>query len=96
MSDSKRFIRPAISALIIAATVLGLYNVYSDNTEVLVMAKQTACSGAPECEASIATQGRHAFWQSFTFRTNVKGQATVDVRCKRWLYLLGSYTCEKR
>ena len=96
MADSKRLVRPLISVLILGATALGLYNVYGDNTEVVSMAKQAACGDEPKCSADMRSQGRHAFAQTFTFQTNLKGQSSVDVACTRSLYLIGAYTCHRK
>ena len=96
MLDTKRLIRPAVSVVIILATALGLYNVYSDNAEVVALAKQVACSDEPKCEATMSSQGRHAFAQTFTFRTNLPRQSSAEVSCVRSLYLLGAYRCSKK
>ena len=96
MAESKRLVRPLISVLLIGATALGLYNVYGDNAEVVAMAKQVACSEQPKCTADLQSAERHAFGQAFTFRTNLKGESTVGVTCKRSLYLVGPYACQKK
>ena len=92
MADSKRLIRPLISILIIGATLLGLYNVYGDNSDVVVLAKIVAC-GDPDCKATKTHEARYPFTQGFTFQTK---KGSVDIRCARSLYLLGEYSCEKK
>ena len=95
MVDWKRVLRRSFSVILIAATVLGLYNVYSDNAAVVAMAEATACGGR-NCTARITRQERNPFTQSFTFQTSIKSHSTVDVTCARSLYLLGDYSCEIR
>ena len=95
MADSKRIIRPLISLLIIAATALGLVNVYADNAAVIQLAEQTAC-GDRNCAVTMTHQERNPFTQSFTFQTDLKTQTTAEVSCHRSLYLLGEYSCQRR
>ncbi len=95
MAELKRVIRPAISALIIGATALGLYNVYSDNSDVIALAESVAC-GKEKCAIQMTRQERNPFAQSFAFQTSVKNQSTVEVRCVRSMYLLGEYDCRKK
>ena len=92
MADSRRVIRPAISLLIIVATVLGLLNVYGDNSEVVTKAKIVAC-GDPDCRATKTHEERNPFTQNFTFQTS---KESVEVRCARLLYLLGAYSCDRK
>jgi len=98
MAESRGFARHLTSVLLLGGTALGLYNVYSDNTELKRLAEQTAC-GARECSAKVTRESRSPLSQSFTFQTELveKGKsgrrASVDVECKRSLILLGSYTC---
>jgi hypothetical protein len=95
MADTRGITRRAISILIIAATLLGLYNVYGDNSEVVKLAEQAAC-GEHKCAVTMTRQDRNPFTQSFTFQTDIEKQTTVDVRCARSLYLLGGYSCERK
>jgi hypothetical protein len=99
MADSPGFVRRLGSVLLIAGTVLGLYNVYADNTEVRVLAERTAC-GERDCTARVTRESRSPISQSFTYQTELteKGrprrQASVDVECQRAYYLLGEYSCK--
>ena len=95
MAESKRVIRPIISALIIGATALGLYNVFSDNSDVVSLAESVAC-GKENCSVQMTRQERNPFAQSFAFQTSLKNESTVEVRCVRSLYLLGEYDCRKK
>jgi len=98
MAESRGLLRHLTSALLLGGTALGLYNVYSDNTELKLHAEKTACGGRA-CSAKVTRESRSPLSQSFTFQTELveKGKsgrrASVDVECKRGLILLGSYTC---
>lgn len=87
-----------ISILLLVGTALGLYNVYSDNTDVRALAERAACGDRP-CTPKITRESRTPISQSFTFQTRLiqKGkvdrEASVDVECQRALYLLGEYRC---
>ena len=95
MAESKRVIRPIISALIIGATALGLYNVYSDNGDVIALAESVAC-GKEKCSVQMTRQERNPFAQTFAFQTSLGQQSSVEVRCVRSLFLLGEYDCQKK
>jgi hypothetical protein len=98
VSQSKGVIRNAISVLLLGGTALGLFNVYSDNSEVKAQAERAACSARP-CTATFTRESRSPISQSFTVQTRLieKGKvdrsASVDVECKREYLLLGGYTC---
>ena len=95
MSDGRRIIRPIISVALIAVTALGLLNVFEDNTAVINQAQTTACGGST-CAVKMTRMARNPLFQNFTFQTSVKNQTTVDVECRRELYLVGAYKCEKQ
>ena len=92
MADTKRFIRPTISVLLIGATILGVMNTFGDNTEVKAMAEERAC-GKPACAVTMTRLERSPFSQGFTFQVDLKTQRTVDVSCRRAYILLGAYSC---
>ena len=98
MAQSRGIARSFTSILLLGGTALGLYNVYSDNDELKLLAERTACGGR-ECSSKITRESRSPLSQSFTFQTELveKGKsrrrASVDVECKRALYLLGEYAC---
>lgn len=56
--------RFVVLAVCLGATVIGLNNVYGDNTAVLADAKRVACGGE-ECSADMLQQSRSAISQSF-------------------------------
>ena len=98
MAASRGALRSLTSFLLLGGTALGLYNVYSDNTDLKVLAERTACADR-ECTTKITREARSPLSQSFTFQTTLveKGKsgrrAGVDVECKRSLILLGEYSC---
>jgi hypothetical protein len=82
-------IRPLFSVLLLVLTVLGLLNVYADNSEVRADAEKLACQA---CELRLISESRSPFTQTFAFQLN----HSADVRrvsCARSLYLVGSYSC---
>jgi len=98
MSQSRGALRNAFTGLLLLGTVLGLYNVYSDNSEVRTLGEKKACSERP-CKASVTRESRSPVSQSFTYQIELveKGKAgrraSVDVECQRAYYLLGEYQC---
>ena len=98
MADGKSPIRSLFSALLVGATVLGLYNVYADNADVRTLAEKTACSDRP-CTAKISRESRSPIGQSFTYqielneKAKVKRSASVDVECQRAYFLVGEMHC---
>ena len=79
-----------LSVLLLLATLLALYNVYGDNTELLAHAERLACGGP--CVRLLRAQ-RTPIEQSFTFQTSLQPTRTLDVRCQRALLLIGAYAC---
>ena len=79
-----------LSVLLLLATLLALYNVYGDNTELLAHAERLACGG--QCVRLLRAQ-RTPIEQSFTFQTSLQPARTLDVRCQRALLLVGAYAC---
>lgn len=96
MAGSSAFIRPLISVLLVSLTVLGLSNVYSDNTDEVKMASEVAC-GTKVCETNMVQMQRSVLSQSFVFQTRPsdgKGDsATVSVECTRQYVFAGRYEC---
>lgn len=99
MADSKNTLRSLLSLSLLGATALGLYNVYSDNSDVKELAQRTACADRP-CVPKILNISRSPIAQTFTIQTDLveKGKpargASVDVNCRRAAYLFGAYSCE--
>lgn len=98
MAESRGALRNAFSVLLFAGTALGLYNVYSDNTDVRALGEKAACGERP-CKATVTRESRSPVSQSFTYQTELteKGKpqrgASVDVTCQRAFYLVGEYRC---
>jgi hypothetical protein len=79
-----------LSIAFLLATVLALYNVYGDNTELLARAERLACGS--RCVRLLRAQ-RTPVEQSFTFQTSLQPARTLDVHCRRALLLVGDYAC---
>jgi len=98
MAESRSVFSRLLSILLLTGTALGLYNVYSDNTDVRAMAERAACADSP-CAAKIMRESRSPLSQSFTFQTRLEEprkptrEASVDVECRRAMYLFGEYRC---
>lgn len=85
-------IRKGLSAVLLLATVLGLYNVYGDNAELVKRAEALACGDAP-CVKLLRAE-RTPVKQSFTFQTSLRPAKTRDVSCERAFLLVGSFSCD--
>lgn len=79
-----------LSVAFLLATILALYNVYGDNTELLARAERLACG--TRCVRLLRAQ-RTPIEQSFTFQTSLQPARTLDVNCRRALLLVGDYAC---
>lgn len=90
--------RTLLSVALLIATALGLFNVYSDNADVKALAEKAACNDRP-CAAHQTRETRSPIGQSFTYqialteKSKSERRASVDVECRRSLYLLGEYSC---
>ncbi len=84
------FVRPLLSTVLLVLSVLGLINVYADNTEQVLEAKALACE---KCEAQIARLERTPFSQTFHVATKPGHEVTVS--CSRAFIFLGEYSCTK-
>lgn len=93
MSDRARWVRPVISAVLIALTVLGLVNVYGDPSEVMAQAEAAAC-GAPGCSLKVVRAERTPLGHEYDYA--LAGGASVSVACRRALVLAGAWSCAKR
>jgi hypothetical protein len=83
--------RKALSLLLLVATALGLYNVYSDNTPIVKQAELTAC-GEHGCVRLLRSR-RTPLAKTFTFQTSRSSQRTSDVECGRAYVLVGDVSC---
>lgn len=94
-----RAIRPLISVLLLTLTVLGLLNVYADNSELQRRAEEVAC-GPESCSARLVQLERSVLAQTFTFDTRPQdgsgGGSTVVVKCQREFIFAGGYACESQ
>jgi hypothetical protein len=93
MADAKSIARAILPIVLFGATALGLYNVFSDNSEVRAKAEAAAC-GKPGCTVRMTRMSRNPIGQSFTFQVDDK-QGTADVDCKLSLFLLGDWSCAR-
>lgn len=101
MADSRGLVGRAFSLLLLVGTALGLYNVYSDNSDVKALAERAACGGGERaCTVKITRESRSPIGQSFSFQTRlvqhgrIERNASVDVECRRAFYLVGEYDCK--
>ena len=83
--------RTALSALLLLATVVAVYNVYGDNAELTKTAEALACGNAP-CVRLLRAE-RTPVRQSFTFQTSLSPPKTREVSCERAYLLVGSFAC---
>jgi hypothetical protein len=84
-------IAKALSLMLLIATLLAVYNVYGDNTELMQRAEGLACGSSP-CVKLLRAE-RTPLEQSFTFQTRLAPPHTRAVRCARALLLVGSFSC---
>jgi hypothetical protein len=84
-------LRKILTVLLLLAAVVSLYNVYSDNTEVVKSAEALACGNAA-CVRLLRAE-RTPVGQSFTFQTSLQPPRTRDVRCERAYLLVGDFGC---
>jgi hypothetical protein len=83
-----------VSALLLLATVIAVYNVYGDNAELVKRAASLACGSAP-CVRLLRAE-RTPVKQSFTFQTRLQPPKTREVSCERAYLLVGSFACKPR
>lgn len=81
-------IKPALSVLLVLLSILGLFNVYGDNSDVEAMAKEVACEG---CESTLTRLERTPIAQTFHLQTQ---KALFVVKCQRAGIFLGNYDCK--
>ena len=84
-------LRKVLSVLLLLAATASLYNVYSDNTELVRRAEGLACGSTP-CVRLLRAE-RTPLAQSFTFQTSRESARTRDVRCERAWLLVGEFSC---
>ena len=85
------YVRPTLSALLPILTVLGLLNVYSDNTDVVRLGESTVCEG---CSPRLVGTQRTPVSQTLQFQT--AGTTLEVVECKRAFIFVGGYSCVKQ
>jgi hypothetical protein len=81
-----------VAVVAAVASLSGLYNVLGDNAVVQAQAEMEACGGGPPCKAAITRVLRTPFFQDYDFRAR---GVSVQIRCSRSLYLVGSYGCAR-
>ncbi len=92
MSEHHRWLRPTVTLLLAAASVLGLMNVYSDGDVVEASARHVACSTA-DCSAQTTRIQRTPFGHEYGFA--LAPGREVQVRCRRAWILLGEWSCQR-
>jgi hypothetical protein len=80
-----------VSVLLLVATIVAVYNVYGDNSEVQESAQRLACGKTP-CVRLLRAE-RTPIKQSFTFQTSLQPAKTAEVHCERAYLLVGAFTC---
>ena len=80
-----------ISAVLLLATVIAVYNVYGDNAELVKHAEGLACGKTP-CVRLLRAE-RTPVKQSFTFQTSLQPAKTREVNCERAFLLVGDFAC---
>lgn len=86
-------VRPIVTVVLIALSVLGLLNVYSDNSDVEAAARTLACE-TDRCEATLRQVQRTPIAQEFHFA--ITGGEVVIVECSRSALFVGDYSCKKQ
>jgi hypothetical protein len=86
-----QLLRSVATVLLLLAAVVSLYNVYSDNAEVVKTAEALACGSSP-CVRLLRAE-RTPLRQSFTFQTSLGPAQTRDVRCEHAYLLIGAVSC---
>lgn len=96
MSSAKQLARPLMTVILLGITVLGLINVYGDNSEVKQKAQLVACGGK-DCPTQLTRLERNPIAQEYDFvaepRGARKGSVTVTIRCARANVLIGDWEC---
>lgn len=96
MSAAKQLVRPVFSILLLTVTVLGLVNVYGDNSDVKNQAQLVACGGK-ECPTQLTRLERNPLAQTFDIvaepKGTRKGSVTTTVKCARTKILIGEWEC---
>lgn len=91
MADHSRWVRPLVTIVLAAASIAGLYNVLSDDTDLKHQAGKLACEVD---DPPKPTQGSRVPWaQSYVFPCEKRH---VAVSCMRVAILVGPYTCKQQ
>jgi hypothetical protein len=97
-SSAWRMVRSAFMLALLAATLLGLFNVFGDRSEVMKMAEQEACA-QKKCTAQQTRMMVGPFGQDYSYQVTITeprgAPHSVDVSCKRAYVLLGEYACKR-
>ena len=82
----KRRLRAAL-----LATVVAVYNVYGDNSDVQENAEGWPAARRP-CVRLLRAE-RTPIEQAFTFQTSLQPAKTAEVHCERAFFLVGAISC---
>ena len=92
-SRARVIVRILVFALVIGVTVLGMLNVFGDNSAVKQRATEIVC-GKPGCEAHLVKEQRTPFFHTYGFQASSQSQRLIEIECARKLWLVGEYQCE--
>lgn len=99
----KPLIRPAISVLLIALSILGMLNVYSDNSDVEALARRAACPSCDSEHLRLAMLSRSPLSQTFHFEPAITAQGSPNpealpkvIECSRSAVFIGDYSCNQK
>lgn len=85
-------IQKVISVALLVATVLGLINVYGDDSDTRRAAEKLVCGKDP-CVRLIGAE-RTPISRRFTFQVQLSPPRTHSVTCRRTLLFVGEYQCQ--
>ena len=99
-SGAWRILKSAFMLSLVGATLLGLMNVFGDNSAVVKMAEREACA-QKKCNAQQTRMMVGPVGQEYTFQVQITepargAQHSVDVKCQRSYYLIGEYNCQRQ
>ncbi len=92
-SRARAITRLILFALVIGVTVLGMLNVFGDNSAVKQQATEIVC-GKPGCEAHLVKEQRTPFSHSYGFQASRQSHDLIEIECARKFVFVGAYQCE--
>jgi hypothetical protein len=86
----RSYLKSFVVLTCVVISIAGLVNVFSDNADIVAMAKAMGCTG-PVC--NLTRMERNPFAQSFEFQSTA---GTIAVKCARSRIFFGDYDCVKQ